>query len=172
MRRYLMLLGLLALGASAFVAGCLLLPADGKIPRPVVEAFDNPDSFILYSLEPARPVVGGEEAKPDAETFHGHTVLGRTEVKDAVTRRKLAAAFSRGVSDHDGSVAACFIPHHGIRVRKGKSVVDLVVCFKCAQVYVYVNGEQTETILISTSPRAAFNEVLERARVPLSDGAR
>lgn len=171
MRRHLLPFGSLAVGA-VFVAGCLLIPTNNKIPRPVAEALDAPDTFTVFSLEPALLAADATKGKPPAETFHGHAVLGQTEVKDAVTRRRLVGAFNRGVSDHDGSIAACFIPHHGLRVQKGRHTVDLVICFKCAQVEVYVDGEKTESILISTSPRPMFNEVLERARVPLSDGAR
>jgi hypothetical protein len=178
MRKCLTMLGVLALGTVAFVAGCLLMPPSSKIPRQVAEALDGPDrassapySFVVYSLEPLSPVMQG--AQPNAkETFHGHTILGQTEIKDTVTRRRLVAAFNHGVSDHDGSVAACFVPHHGVRVKQGTQTIDLVICFMCAQVKVYINGQESETILISTSPRATFNEVLDHARVPLSDKAR
>jgi hypothetical protein len=178
MRKCLTLLGVTCLGTVAFVAGCLLMPPSSKIPRQVEEALDGPDkassapySFIIYSLEPTTP--GMQGAQPNGkETFHGHTILGQMEIKDTVTRRKLVAAFNHGVSDHDGSVAACFMPHHGIRVQQGKQTIDLVICFMCAQVKVYINGQEGETMLISTSPRATFNEVLDRARVPLSDKAR
>jgi hypothetical protein len=170
MHRGLILLGLLALGA-AFVAGCLMMP-ESKMPRPVAEALDAPEKFILYSLEPAPVGVSNAATQAPTETFHGQTVLGKTEVRDAVTRRKLVAAFNRGVSDHDGSVAACFMPHHGVRIQKGKHTIDLVICFMCAQVYTYVDGEQTDTILISTSPRAVFNDVLDRAHIPVSKAGR
>lgn len=148
-------------------AGCLSM-AESKLPNPVAEALAAPDEFILYSLEPGKP---GVADGADAKTFHGHTLLGQTEVKDAKTQKKLVDALNRGVSDHDGSVAACFIPHHGLRVRKGKHVVDLVVCFKCAQVNVYENDKKGEGVLISTTPRATFNEVLKQAKVPLSKDA-
>jgi hypothetical protein len=176
MRKYLLLFGVFALGTTAFFAGCLMMPPSSKIPRPVADAFDDSDraivySFTLYSLEPAPAAMTGPP-NPLAPTFHGQTILGETKVTDSLIRRKLVAAFYRGVSDHDGSVAACFIPHHGIRVQKGKDTIDLVICFMCAQVKVYVNNKETETLLISTSPRGLFNEVLERARVPLSDKAK
>lgn len=148
-------------------AGCLSM-AESKLPKTVAEALAAPDEFILYSLEPGKP---GAKDDADAKTFHGHTILGQTEVMDAKTQKKLVDAFHRGVSDHDGSVAACFIPHHGVRVRKGKQVVDLVVCFKCAQVNVYENDKKSEGVLISTAPRATFNEVLKQAKVPLSKDA-
>jgi hypothetical protein len=54
----------------------------------------------------------------------------------------------------------------------GKRTVDLVVCFMCAQVQVYVDGKQEETILISTTPRATFNDVLTKAGVPLAEKAK
>ncbi len=172
------ILGLLTTGA-AFVAGCLLLPESSKIPRPVMDALDGPDktapnqySFTLYSLEPAPMGIPSPTPNPPTETFHGHTILGKAEITDAVTRRKLVAAFNHGVSDHDGSVAACFIPHHGIRVQKLKDTVDLVICFKCAQVKVYINNQESETILISESPRPLFNEMLDRAHIPISKDGR
>lgn len=147
-------------------AGCLST-AGGKFPKPVAEALAAPDELVLYSLEPGK--FGDKDGAPN--TFHGHTILGRTEVTDAKTQKRLVDALKRGVSDHDGSVAACFIPHHGLRVRKGDQVIDLVVCFKCAQVNVYENGTRGEGVLISTSPRATFNEVLKQAKVPLSKDA-
>jgi hypothetical protein len=179
MRPYLTLLGLCAVGTTAFVAGCLLMPEGSKIPRPVAEALDGPDravsatySFTLYSLEPDQNAAASPNTPSATESFHGYPVLGKTEVKDAVVRRKLVAAFNHGVHDHDGSAAACFLPHHGIRVQKGKDIVDLVICFQCAQVKMFNNGEPLETLLISTSPRAAFNDVLDRARVPVSKAGR
>ena len=68
--------------------------------------------------------------------------------------------------------AACFIPHHGIRLESGGKTVDLVICFKCAQVKSYVDITPTDGMLISTSPRPTFNRILEAAGVPLSAQAR
>lgn len=171
MRGHLTRFGLLAVGLVLLAPGCLTM-GEGKVPRPVADALNAPDEFILYSLEPGGLGKLKDDDKVDAKTFHGHTILGQTEVKDAATRKKLVTAFNRGVGDHDGSVAGCFMPHHGIRVRSGKHVVDLVVCFMCAQVKVYENGKEGELILISTSPRDTFNEVLKQARVPLSEKAK
>ncbi|MDB5309245.1 MAG: hypothetical protein JWO38_3447 [Gemmataceae bacterium] len=162
-------IGLPAVAAAAgLVVGCLSSNSR-QLPHPIATVFDQPDDVVLYSLEPAPP--GAAATDPARETFHGHTVLGKTAVTNQLTRRKLFAAFRQGVDDHDGSVAACFIPHHGLRVRSGQHVVDLVICFKCAQVQVYADGAATESVLISTSPRPTFNEVLRAARVPLSPDA-
>lgn len=160
--------------AAGLVVGCLAMPFNRSLPAPVAAAFDKPDEVVLYSLEPAAAKAAGSTTPPDPtkETFHGHAVLGKTMIADTTVRRKLFTAFRRGVSDHDGSIAACFIPHHGLSIRSGTRTVDLVICFKCAQVQVFDNGKPTDTVLISTSPRETFNEVLRGAGVPLSEGAK
>lgn len=160
------IVGAAAVTATFLVVGCIALSPMRSLPAPIVDAFANPDEVTLYSLTT-------EWAGGSLEQFHGFAVLGKTEVKDAATRRKLFTAFANGIEDHDGSVAACFIPHHGLRVRTGKQTLDLVICFLCAQVRLYDSPTATknENILISKSPRTAFNEVLRAAGVPLDKAA-
>lgn len=161
------IVGTTGLGAAICVAGCIVLSPMQSLPQPIGSAFRDADDVILYSLAP-------EAHTGDGETFHGFTVRGKTVVKDSATRKTLFHAFAKGVDDHDGSVAACFIPHHGLRVRSGGKTTDLVICFLCAQVYVYAGESATkhESILISKSPRAAFDKVLRDANVPVDEPAR
>lgn len=169
MRRFTWWVGVPVVAAVAgLVVGCL--SSGQPFPPPVGAALDQPDVVFLYSLEPA-PMTPLPTDKPAAETFHGNTVLGKVEITDAATRKKLFAAIRKGVDDHDGSVAACFIPHHGLRVISRKRVIDMVICFQCAQVKSYEADAEGETFLISTSPRATVNEILRAANVPLSSGA-
>jgi len=150
---------------GALVAGCFAL-GSRSLPDPVNRALHHRSArtVTLYSLEP-------RSTNANAKIFHGHTILGETTIDDAAARKKLFAAFRKGVADHDGSVAACFLPHHGLRIESDRGTLDLVICFECAQVKVYENGVPSEALLISTSPRAAFDELLEAADVPLSKGA-
>lgn len=159
------IIGLAGFLGTIGVVGCIALSPTSSLPAPVANAFRDPDEVVLYSLSP-------ESKDTGAETFHGFAIRGKTEVKEAATRKKLFTAFAKGVEDHDGSAAACFIPHHGLRVRSGKQTIDLVICFKCAQVRIYdgANATKPEGILISNSPRAAFNEVLKTAKVPYDSG--
>src|SRR6185437_15741022 len=96
-------IAVLALGT--LVAGCFAL-GSRSLPDPVDRALHHRSArtVTLYSLEP-RSTSG--IAKPEAKTFHGHTILGETAIDDAATKKKLFAAFRKGVADHDGSVAAC-----------------------------------------------------------------
>jgi len=153
----------LVLGCISFtIVGCTsLVPA----PSPF-DNFTSPDEFTLYSLRPAMEVRDGGD--PKDENFHGHTVVGKTAVS-AEDQKKLADAFRKGVADHDNSVAGCFLPHHGMRMTQDDRMVDLVICFKCAQVLVYAPDGKSSSILISTSPRKTFDEVLTKAGVPLGE---
>ena len=178
MKRIRWWIGIPMLAAAALIGGCLAT-SGRSLPEPVENAFhevlsSDPGHSVtnwtikLYSLEPG---VYGDADVPDAKTFHGHKILGETRIEDTTTRKRIYSAFRRGVNDHDGSVAACFTPHHGLQLQTGKSFLDMVICFKCAQVKVWKNGRPEEPILISTSPRATFNEILRAAKVPLSKDA-
>ncbi|MFO0800635.1 MAG: hypothetical protein U0804_24490 [Gemmataceae bacterium] len=155
-------------------AGCsAAMPYRSPVPAPVEGAFEKADEVTLYSLDPDSAYGRVPEgAAKDAEVFHKSVVLGKTAVTSAAVRTSLFDAFRAGVNDHDGSVAACFIPRHGLRVRTGDKTVDLVICFECAQVAVYENGKAVgQNVLISRSPRGAFNKALKDAGVPLAKGS-
>jgi hypothetical protein len=160
------IVALAGLAGLVGVAGCIALSPNSSLPAPVGSAFRDPDEVILYSLAPEPLTSSG------AELFHGFAVRGKTEVKDDAIRKKLFKAFVRGTQDHDGSVAVCFIPHHGLRIRNGKQTTDLVICFLCAQARIYdgANANKYEDVLISKSPRPAFNEVLKAAKLPFDAG--
>jgi hypothetical protein len=94
--------------------------------------------------------------------------LGRTRIDDAVIRKQLNDAFVEGVRNHDGTIARCFTPRHGIRVTNGNTITDFVICFACKQVVVFRDDKVNESFLISKSPQATFDEVLKRANVRLA----
>jgi len=134
--------------------------ADNKLPAAAQAILDKAEQLELYSLEP----MPGQEKAPDG--FHGWKVLGKTEVKQADTRKKILSALNRGIAENTGKVAACFRPRHGIRAsHEGKSV-DLVICFECYSLRVYV-GDQEGTVLVTDSPAPTLNAVLREAKVPL-----
>ena len=71
------------------------------------------------------------------------------------------------------SVAACFIPHHGLRIKSSERTIDLVICFHCSQVQLFENGALSrESIQISRSPQQTFDDILRAASVPMSLGSK
>lgn len=156
------LLGLTAL--TLLLASCALT---GRMPADVSWSMSSADEVMLFSLQP-NPV--GDATDLSADRFHGHKVLGSVRVSGA-DRVRLLTALRTGVADHDGSGAMCFIPHHGIRLKSGERTTDLVICFQCYQVKVYEDGGES-SFRVSRSPRDTFNEILDKAKVPVADAGR
>jgi hypothetical protein len=139
-------------------AGCLA--AGNELPKDVRAVLDKADRFELLSLDPTR-----QKEKPK-DDFRGWKVLGRTEVKDAETRKKLVAALYKGIADSDGTVAACFNPRHGIRATHDGKTVELVICYECLSMQAHL-GETRSSALTTRSPQKTFDQVLRDAKVPL-----
>src|SRR5437667_296107 len=93
----------------------------GEIPAKVKAALKKADSWELYSLDPE------QRKEPPKVAFHDWRVLGKTTVTDADTRKRLVAALEKGAKENDGTVAACFNPRHGIRIKSGDNTIDLVI---------------------------------------------
>ena len=154
------------------------------VPAAVKEIWDAAETWTLYSLAPeqkvpvpdaARGKVGKKRAvkktvkKRDAEApFHGFVVLGKAALKkDAEGVGALKDSLYAAI-EKSGKAARCFIPHHGIRAVSGEKTLDLVICFTCSYMDIYVGGERLgERLVIAKDPFPAFDKALETAQVPL-----
>ena len=115
------------------VAGC------GQTSSTATNAtMPTPDELTLYAIdglvnEPTSFVT-------DAQHFRGYRILGKIEIADRTARAEIMKAIRDGISESDGTVAACFWPRHGVHaVTQGKAV-DYVICYECLQVYVFAPG--------------------------------
>lgn len=129
---------------------------ESRIPVKSKAILERADQFQLLSLEPRFQ----RESTPD--DFHGYRVLGAMPIRDAKTRKRLVAAFEKGIAGNDGVLAACFNPRHGIIVTRNDQQADLVICFECFQFQVH--GVDHGTFSISDSPRELFNQVLRERK--------
>jgi hypothetical protein len=148
-----------------------LMPQN-RIPEPVEALLAKADTFELYSLDPAREPEERGKAEPAKDTFHGWKVLGKTEIKGKAERKRLAEALRLGAEDNFGVAAACLIPRHGLRLTGGGKTVDLVICFQCLSVQVFVNGERKDGFLTTGDPQKEFDAVLKAAGVKLPKQAK
>ncbi|MDB5333036.1 MAG: hypothetical protein JWP03_4187 [Phycisphaerales bacterium] len=128
------------------------------MPGVAARALADADRYELLSLRPF----------PFKPEFYNHEILGRTTVTDAATRQRLNAALQSGVRESDGTAMACFNPRHGIRVTRAGETTDFLICFECRQVQVWRDGKKIATFLTSASPQSVFDEVLQKAHVPLA----
>jgi hypothetical protein len=158
--------------AVLFMAGCGSNPYQ-KIPQNVRTALEKADQFELLSLDPASLDPSRPAIKPE-NSFHRWEILGKTEVNDIETRKKLVAALQKGIGDHPNNyVVNCFNPRHGIRVTSEGKTVDLVICFECENIYIHAGNDSDEKCYQTTnSPQPVFDEVLRQAGVPLPKPAK
>ena len=133
----------------------------GEIPAETKAALEKATEWELSSLDPEY------QKDPPKDGFHGWKILGKTIVKDADIRKTLLAALEKGAKENDGSVAKCFDPRHGIRIKDGDKTIDLVICFMCYQTQVFAGDKHTGGYLTTGSPQPALDKVLKDAKVPL-----
>ena len=137
-----------------------------KLPDEVKAILDKADRLEVYSLDP-KPL------KDKTDGFHGFKPLDKTEVKEADTRKDLVKALTKGVEENTSGPAFCFNPRHGIHAVKDKKSVDLVICFECAQIFIYLDdgNKLSGVVYVEKSPQPAFDKVLKAAEVPLPKGS-
>jgi hypothetical protein len=133
-----------------------------KVPDKAQTVLDKATSIEVWSLEPAEEK---DTAKP---SFHGWKALGVTEVKGDAKKQALEA-LTKGLAE-TATGARCFIPRHGIRAVHDGVTVDLVICFECEWVKVYLDkAEKPEaTVTTGKTPQPTLDKILKDANVPLA----
>lgn len=132
-----------------------------EFSKEVRQALQDAETMELISLQPERDA--------SADGFHDWKVLGRTKIDGSRERSRIASSVLKGISESDGSVAACFNPRHGIRVVVKEQTIDLVLCFQCSQIKVYRGvGDAKESVLTAKTAEVKLDAILKDAGVPLA----
>ena len=129
-----------------------------KIPASKIRLF-------LYSLNPHdNRIFEGKLADNSDQNFHRYPVLGGVEITSTQEKTNLLNAFTKGIRESDGMVAACFNPRHGLRIIDGTTTNDFVICFECLQVQAY-GFSAGQGFLTSSSPSGTFNQLLDEYHI-------
>jgi len=138
------------------------------VPREITELLDNSTQFVLLSVDPLPVDFPHSWLEPPKDVFHGHAVLGRTEIRDKAQRAFLLRALYKGIGESDGTTGhTCFSPRHAIHAVHGNNTLDLLICFECLWIRTYTHdGEGLMTT--SDSPQKSFDDVLKAAHIPLA----
>src|SRR5260370_3550842 len=102
---------LAAVVAVALLAGNAR--AENKVPEKIKEALEKATSIELYSLDPTPPK---DKLKDD---FYGWKILGKTTVRDAETRKRIAEALVPSAADNKRIVGDRFEPRHCLPLAYG-----------------------------------------------------
>lgn len=137
-----------------------------KHPENVLSAdaqnvLNGAETLELFALSPEK----GSERAPTRETFHGYVVRGKFRVTDQTQRMEVVEAIQQGIKGSNGRVAMCFIPRHGLRVKKGTSQLDMIICYECRKIEVHHDGKPDAVATTATS-EAKLNELLHNAEIP------
>ncbi len=112
--------------AAALALAAGPAPDEDKLPDAARTALEKADQIEVLSLDPT-----GVETDKDA--FHKYKVLARATVKDADSRKDIAAAVQKGVAE-GGPIAKCFEPRHGLHVVYNDKTYDFLICYQCSQI--------------------------------------
>lgn len=119
-----------------------------------------------------RPQPAGNSAehapKPAVEeNFHGHRIFGSTHVTSPQAVKAIVESLIRGVEQNNDEPMGCFFPRHGVRASLSNgSFLDLVICYQCQLMEIYLTSEPVQAYTLADS-RQPLNEVLQAAGVDL-----
>lgn len=163
----------LPLALALALAACepLSVTRDGRddavryqLPPGAIAILDHADELVLFALGDR------DDEGAEGERFGDRPVLGRVELAEH-DRRYVASALYRGIHRAHGQ-ALCFVPHHGIRARRGDEVIELLVCLSCFQM-AFVGEEGPNIAIASDELWHLFGSFFEaHARLRFVDGDR
>ena len=160
MTKYLMPFIALILCITGF-AGELNIKKPKKIHGDAQELYEmikDHDQVIFYTLEPGMKIKG-------KKVFHGYSILGNKELKKFEHKKTILDYLNKSIEKSQGDVAACFEPRHGLRIVKGKKILDLVICFECASAK--VSSSKKSYILID-GKRDTFDKVAKALKMEIT----
>jgi hypothetical protein len=135
-----------------------------ELPAEATAILVNADELEFYSLEPL------ERASQGEQKLHGWKVVGKTTLTSPTQIEELLVALKEGLADPHKGGATCFDPRHAIRGSWEGRTVELLVCFECDWVYVYLDegAKETAQVEISRAAERTFNRFLTDAGIPLA----
>ncbi len=133
-----------------------------KLPEQVKAVLDNASEFELYWLDPSA------KANQSDASLYRWKVLGKTLIKDAMPRSHLVEAIESDI-ERGKEYAECFEPRHAIRASYEGKTVDLVICYRCRWMYVYVDEKRVADIVIATKSTSLFDKHYRDAEIFLQN---
>ena len=135
-----------------------------------LEAMLGPETkIVLYSLDPHEVEGWAFSGKKNGtDVLRGFPIRGRAVVDERKEAEELLRALIAGIRESDGTVASCFIPHHGLTIECGAKKMDLVICFTCLEGLAF-GAYASNQYLVTDTPLTVFNAALERHKLPLPE---
>lgn len=179
MRHHLPLVALLLAGCPPAASG----PAAPASVAPVVTGVlyaDGPEVTAAFSPELQATLLEGDlevamivcerPPEPGERTIRGYPFVTSVTLTDKAKRAELLAEVYWGV-EHGRGAARCFSPHHALVAEHDGHLAEVVICFQCVQLEVYLDGTKMgDNAAIHPKAEKAFVALLGPIRDPLSAG--
>ncbi len=130
------------------------------LPDELAVILKSDQDVELYWLNPEHL-----NEQPESD-FHGWEVLVSAKL-DEEKGRESVEGFKSGIASAPDDATGCSKPRHGLRISRAKEVVDLVICFQCVQVNVFVDEERSGNFRTAASPRQLFDKIVAKHRLPM-----
>jgi len=131
-------------------------------PAGAQQTLEEAPQLTLMSLDPGSGVGGGLQGPG---TFHGYRIMGRLKL-EGERKRVLVRMLYDSMARVDDE-AACFTPRHAIQATHGGRSVNLVICFSCGPMKVYV-GANHSSGGVDRGAKSYFDGVLRNAGIALA----
>jgi hypothetical protein len=135
------------------------------LPASIDRVFAAAPELELLALDPWSEDAG---RRVEDSVFHDFTVLRRRAVSAPDTRQEVLDVVRRGVREHPEFAAHCFTPRHGLRARADGHVADLVICYECTQMRLYLDGRRQRDLLIGDMAEPDLTALYEAHGLPIA----
>jgi hypothetical protein len=151
----------LALGGHAWGApvGLVEWISQGRsspLPPRVLDVLGGPEEVTLLDLVPE------SAARTEEGGFHDRSVAARGQLVDAMSRNALSVALTDALRRLQPD-RFCFMPRHGMRLRRGADVVDLVASFECERAEIHTSWGEEGAVGIDEAAQTQFDALFDRA---------
>ncbi len=119
-------------------------------PAKVGWVLQAPEKLDFYLLDPDHP-------HPQADpTFLNFPIARKIEITSSADRQKLAAAVLNSPHEYFNT-ALCFEPRHAISATRGGVTTDILICFSCGKMKIYIAGELLDIQFINSDQKPVFD---------------
>jgi hypothetical protein len=147
---------------------------ENKIPAEVDAALNEAEEIVLQSISPKHGLNPFEkEPGPGDYPLLGEAKLDKKDRQRVLAAFRGAAADQAAANKRAGGVGffGCFILRQALRLTDKGVRYDLLICFECANVRIYKDGEEFESVGIRNTDgkhSRVLNEVLTVAKIELA----
>ena len=147
--------------------GCNQQPAES--PRDRIRAIlSDPGQLEILALDPYG-IDYDLVTLGLVEHLRGYEILHRAHIEDGELEAEIVRLVLLGIDQEVGERALCFNPRHGLRTEFGEASQEILICYECQLVLLYVDGNFVGNAPTGDSPAERMNAIWEAQGCPIHE---